>query len=224
MGPPPSRFVLVPLCTSRTGIQGSGTQEDWDTKGQDTTEWGTTKQVLQRTRTQSGWDTMGLGHKGRGHNGTRTQWDWDTRGLGHNGAWTQGNWDKRGLGHHGTGTRGDWYTGGLGHHGAGTPRTTGLRHRGITTRVTTSLQGGYTRHLPCPPEPFSLCEVKQAERHPISAATVRRRLGVTAPTTRFPHVRPFLSGTLQGGSVGQSGSSLSPTQNDRLQVVVLSDL
>ena len=46
------------------------------------------------------------------HNGTGTQWDWDTMGLGHNGTGTQWDWDTMGLNTVGLGgneTQGDWY-------------------------------------------------------------------------------------------------------------------
>ena len=74
---------------------------------------------LSSTRPQA-HDTMGLGH-----NGTGTQWDWDTVGLGHSGMGHNGNVTQRdrdtvGFGHNGTGTQQDWDTTGLGHSRIGT--------------------------------------------------------------------------------------------------------
>ena len=64
-------------------------------------------------------DTMGLGQRQpsqylpvplyarpmeMGHNGTGTQWDWDTTGLGHTRTGTQQDWDAPGPGHNGIGS------------------------------------------------------------------------------------------------------------------------
>ena len=45
--------------------------------------------------------TLTLTH-GLAHNGTGTQWNWDTIRLGHNGTGRQWDWDTMGLADNGT--------------------------------------------------------------------------------------------------------------------------